>query len=153
MANTYTQIYIQFVFAVQNRASLIQKSWREDLYQYMTGIVQQNGHKLMYINGMPDHIHMLVGMHPGQSISDLMKNVKGDSSKWINRKRFLRARFSWQAGYGAFSYSKSRVPQVIRYIQQQEIHHKKKSFQEEYIEFLEAFAIEYDERYIFKALE
>ena len=150
MANTYTQIHIQVIFAVQNRQALIQKAWKEELYKYMTGIVQNNNHKMLQINGMPDHIHFLVGLRPSQSLSDLMKVVKGDSSEWVNKKKFAKYRFSWQAGYGAFSYAKSQVPKVIEYIQNQEEHHRKKTFMEEYIAFLDDFEIEYDERFIFK---
>ena len=116
MANTYTQIHIQAVFAVQNRQSLINKQWNNELYKYITGIVQSYDHKILQINGMPDHIHMLFGMRPVQSISDLMKQVKQDSSKWINQKELVNGRFLWQAGYGAFSYSKSQLPRVIKYI-------------------------------------
>lgn len=152
MANTYTQIHIQIVFAVQNRQSLIQKEWRQELYKYITGIVQNNNHKMLQINGMPDHIHLLIGLRPSQSLSDLMKQVKGDSSEWINKKGFTRNRFSWQAGYGAFSYAKSQLPNLIRYIQNQEEHHRKKTFTEEYLDFLKAFEMEYDERYVFQPL-
>ncbi|MCP4274533.1 MAG: IS200/IS605 family transposase [Gammaproteobacteria bacterium] len=150
MANTYTQIHIQTVFAVRNRQCLINKNWEDDLYKYITGIIQNNDHKLLQINGMPDHIHIFFGMRPKQSLSDLMKKVKEDSSKWINKKGFLDDRFSWQAGYGGFSYAKSEVPQVIRYIQKQKEHHKKKTFPEEYLNFLKSFDIDYDERYLFK---
>lgn len=152
MANTYTQIHIQVVFAVQNRQSLIGDEWKNDLFKYITGIVQKKDHKMLQINGMPDHIHMLFGMRPIQSISDLMKQVKQDSSKWINHQGLVNGRFSWQAGYGAFSYSRSQLPQVIKYIQNQEQHHKKKTFQEEYLEFLDKFDVDYDERYIFKQI-
>ena len=107
MANTYTQIHIQYVFSVQNRDCIIAKSWREELYKYITGIIQKNNHKLLAINGMPDHIHVLVGLRLAQSIADLMQDVKGYSSKWINDKKYVRGKFSWQEGYGAFSYSKS----------------------------------------------
>ena len=153
MANTYTQIHIQAIFAVQNRQSLIQREWREELYKYMTGIIQKNNHKMLQINGMPDHIHIFFGMRPSQSLSDLMKAVKGDSSEWINKRGFTKHKFSWQAGYGAFSYVKSQVPKVIQYIQNQEEHHRKKTFTEEYLAFLEAFEIEYDERFIFKPVD
>ena len=150
MANTYTQIHIQTIFAVQKRQCLIREDWKDELYKYITGIIQNYDHKLLQINGMPDHIHIFFGMRPKQSLSDLMKKVKGDSSEWINKKGFLRNQFSWQAGFGAFSYAKSQVPDVIRYIQNQENHHKKKTFIEEYSEFLKAFEIDYDDRYIFK---
>ena len=153
MANTYTQIHIQTVFAVQNRQSLIRTEWRDELYKYITGIVQKHNHKMLQINGMPDHIHLFFGMRPSQSLSDLMKAVKGDSSEWINKRGFANGKFSWQAGYGAFSYAKSQVPIVIRYIQNQEQHHKKKTFKEEYIDFLKEFEIDYDDRFIFKPIE
>ena len=152
MANTYTQIHIQFVFAVRNRQSLIHKEWKEELYKYMTGIVQNNEHKMLQINGMPDHVHLFIGMRPSQSLSDLMRVVKGESSEWVNKKGFVKEKFSWQAGYGAFSYAKSEVPRVIRYIQNQEEHHRKKTFREEYVDFLEAFEIKYDERFIFQSV-
>jgi REP element-mobilizing transposase RayT len=152
MANTYTQIHIQVVFAVQNRQSLIKNEWKDELYKYITGIVQNNNHKVLQINGMHDHIHILFGMRPTQSLSDLMKQVKQDSSKWINTKEFVNGEFLWQSGFGAFSYSKSELPNVINYIKNQELHHKSKSFQEEYLQFLKEFHIEFDERYIFKPI-
>lgn len=150
MANTYTQIHIQFVFAVKYRNGLIHSSYKEELYKYISGIIKENKHKLLAINGMPDHIHIFIGMRPTQSISDLLKDIKGSSSKWINEKKFLKVKFEWQEGYGAFSYSKSQVNNVINYIQNQENHHKKVSFIDEYLRFLKLFEIEYDERYIFK---
>ena len=150
MANTYTQIHIQFVFAVKYRDGLIHSSFKEELYQYISGIIKANNHKLLAINGMSDHIHILIGMRPTKSISDLMQIIKVNSSKWINEKKFLKIKFEWQEGYGAFSYSKSHVQNVINYIQNQEERHKTKSFQEEYLEFLEAFKMDYDELYIFK---
>src|SRR3954467_7246278 len=136
MANTYTQMYIQFVFAVQNRASLIQSHWKDELYKYMTGIVHTNKHKLIAINGMPDHMHVFVGYKPHQSIPDLMQDVKGSSSKWINEKGLVSGKFQWQEGYGAFSYSHSHIHNVYKYIENQEEHHRKKTFSEEYVEFL-----------------
>ena len=150
MANTYTQIHIQFVFAPKFRAALIQPAWEDELYKYITGIVQNNKHKMLCINGMPDHVHMLLGFRPPQSMSDLMQDVKASSSKWINSKKLTPGRFEWQAGYGAFSYSKSEIPNVIAYIQNQKIHHHKISFLKEYKSILEQFQIEYDEKYIFK---
>jgi REP element-mobilizing transposase RayT len=152
MANTYTQIHIQAVFAVQNRQSLIKNDWKDELYKYLTGIIQNHGHKVLQINGMPDHIHILFGMRPTQSLSDLMKQVKQDSSKWINNKGVVNGKFSWQAGYGAFSYSKLQLPRVIKYIQKQEEHHKTFTFQEEYVAILKTHNVEYDERYIFKSI-
>ncbi|QQS52645.1 MAG: IS200/IS605 family transposase [Bacteroidota bacterium] len=152
MPNTYTQIHIHTVFAVQNRPSLISKSWSQRLYQYITGIIQNHGHKLLAINGMPDHIHILFGMRPAQSLSDLMRDIKGDSSLWINENKLVAGKFSWQEGYGAFSYSKSQVHSVANYIENQELHHCKKSFLEEYTKILVDFGIDYDEKYLFKPI-
>lgn len=153
MANTYTQIHIQVIFAVQDRQSLIKNEWKDELFKYITGIIQNHEHKVLQINGMPDHIHILFGMRPTQSLSDLMKHVKQDSSKWINSKGFINGKFSWQSGYGAFSYSKSEVLNVINYIENQELHHKKLTFQEEYLQLLKEFNIEFDERYILKSVQ
>ena len=148
MANTFTQIYIQIVFAVQDRMSLVQSEWKDELYKYIAGIIQNNQHKLIVINGTPNHIHIFIGYKPHQLIPDLLQDIKGSSSKWINKKGFIRGRFQWQEGYGAFSYSHSQIDDVIRYINNQEQHHKKNSFREEYIEFLERFNISFDEKYI-----
>ena len=153
MANTYTQIHIQVVFAVQDRASLIAPVWKDELYRYIMGIIQNHDHKVLQINGMPDHLHILFGMRPTQALSDLIKQVKQDSSKWINQKGFVRGRFSWQSGFGAFSYAKSDLPNVIAYIKHQEEHHRIRTFREEYIELLKAFEIEHDERYLFRSIE
>jgi len=152
MANTYTQIHIQFIFAVKYRKGVILASWKDELYKYLTGIVQNNKHKMISINGMPDHIHLLAGIRLSQSISDLMKDLKGSSSKWINEKKFTKERFEWQEGYGAFSYGKSQVKNVISYIENQEKHHKRKSFKEEYLDFLKKFDVEFDDKYLFKDL-
>ena len=153
MPNTYTQIYIHFVFSVQNRQCLISNSWEDELYKYITGIVTANKHKLLAINGMPDHIHLLVGVKPHQSISDLMQDVKGSSSRWINLKKFVRGKFSWQSGYGAFSYSHSQLDTVIKYIMHQKEHHKKETFKEEYLKILQAFEVKYDNKYLFIFLD
>lgn len=153
MANTYSQIHLQFVFAPKFRASLIQPSWENDLFKYITGIVQNNKHKMLCINGMPDHLHLLIGFHTTQSIADLMQDVKASSSKWINDNKLTKSRFEWQAGYGVFSYSKSQIPDVINYIENQKEHHKKKTFLDEYKLFLEKFEINYQEQYIFKEPE
>ncbi|MGB5436022.1 MAG: IS200/IS605 family transposase [Maribacter sp.] len=152
MANTYTQIHIQTIFAVSNRQSLISGKWEDELYKYITGIIQNQGHKVLQFNGTTDHIHIVFGMRPNQSLSDLMKNVKQDSSAWINKKGFINGRFSWQAGYGAFSNSKSDLPRVIEYVRNQKQHHKKESFMDEYLRFLKEFEIDFDERYILKAI-
>ena len=153
MPNTYTQIHIQAIFAVKWRTGLITKLWKDELYKYMTGIIQKHEHKLLAINGMPDHVHLFFGMRPTQSLSDLMQDVKGNSSRWINERNFVADKFEWQQGFGAFSYSKSQANTVIGYINNQESHHKKISFLDEYIGFLEKFEVEYKEQYIFKPLE
>ena len=149
MANTYTQIYIQTVFAVENRTSLLKEPWREELHKYITGIVQNNKHKLITINSMSDHIYIFIGSKPIQSVSNLLQDIKESSSKWINKKKFVLGKFNWQAGYGAFSYSHSQIDSVVKNIQNQAVHHEKKTFRQEYIEFLENYDIPYDERYIF----
>lgn len=151
MANTYTQIHIQLIFAVRFRQALISSQWRDDLHQYMTGIIQNNDHKLLQINSVSDHIHILMGLRPVQSLSGFVQNLKTESAKWINSKRLCNSRFAWQDGYAAFSYSRSQLPKVIRYIQNQQAHHKKQDFLEEYRRFLDAFEIEYDERYLFRS--
>ena len=153
MANTYTQVHIQVVFSVQNRDCLIKQEWKEELHRYMTGIIQNKGHKLLAINGMPDHVHVFFGMRPTQSLSDLMQDIKGDSSKWINKRGLIKGRFSWQEGNGAFSYNKSSVDRVIDYVKNQELHHRKKTFIEEYHELLEKFEVDFDERYLFIPVE
>lgn len=116
MANTYTQIHIQVVFAVKNRKSMISDSWKDRLFRYITAIIQNKGHKVLQINGVYDHVHIFFGMRPSQALSDLMKHVKQDSSRWINQNRLTRDRFSWQSGYGAFSYSRDQVPTICEYI-------------------------------------
>jgi REP element-mobilizing transposase RayT len=148
MANTFTQIYLHLVFAVQNRISLICPEWKDELYKYITGIVQNNNHKLIAINGMPNHLHIAVGYKPHQLIPDLLQDIKGNSSKWINEKRFVKGRFNWQAGYGAFSFSHSHIDAVSKYIINQEMHHKKQTFKEEYIEMLKKYDVPFDEKYI-----
>lgn len=153
MANTYTQIYIQYVFAVQNRISLIKNEWKDELYKYMTVIINQHEHKLLSIGGMTDHIHALVSMHPKQAPSDLMYELKRSSSLWINENKFVVGKFSWQEGFGVFSYSQSQISRVSKYIENQETHHKKKTFREEYLDFLKVFNIEFDERYVYKEIE
>ena len=153
MPNTYTQIHIHAVFVVQSKECIIAPKWEEELYKYIMGIIKANKHKPLVINGTANHIHILFGMRPSQSLSDLMQDIKGNSSKWINEKKFLKGRFAWQEGYGAFSYSKSQLPVLINYINNQKVHHRKKKFLEEYVELLESFGIEYDKRFIFKDVE
>ncbi|MDR2653054.1 MAG: IS200/IS605 family transposase [Prevotellaceae bacterium] len=153
MANTYTQIHIHAVFAVQNKMSLIQKSWQRRLYEYIIAIIQKHGHKVLSIGGMPDHVHILFGFRPTQTLSNLIQEVKRDCSEWINKERLVLGKFQWQEGYGAFSYSKSHISQVANYIENQEKHHEKKTFVEEYKKILIDFDLEYDEKYIFKQIE
>ncbi len=135
MPNSYTQIHIQFIFAVKVRLAVIGSEWKDRLNQFITGIFQHNNHKMLQINSMPDHIHIFIGMRPHQSISALIQNVKTESSKWIKVQNFCHYNFAWQEGYGASSYAKSQVPSVIRYIQNQEIHHRKETFLDEYKKF------------------
>lgn len=153
MANTYTQIHIQVVVAVKFRAAVITPQWKERLHQYITGIVQNNTHKMLSINSMPDHLHLFFGFRPTQSLADLMRLVKGGSSEWINKQKLTPSVFRWQEGYGAFSYARSQVNTVVQYIKNQEAHHRKKTFLKEYKGFLRKFEVEYDEQYIFKPLE
>jgi putative transposase len=149
MANTYTQIYIHVVFAVEGRQNLISAEHNDELQKYITGIVSSRKQKLIAVNNMPDHLHLLVGLRPDSSLSDLVRDVKSGSSKFISEKRWVAGRFSWQEGFGAFSYSRSQLGEVIRYIENQQKHHTKKSFREEYVELLEKFSVNYDPRYIF----
>ncbi len=153
MPNTYSQIYIQIVFAVKGRQNLIPKQNREELHKYITGIVQNRDQKMLSIFCMPDHTHLLVGLKPLIAISDLVRDIKAGSSKFINDKHWMKGKFNWQEGFGAFSYSRSQIDNVIKYILNQEEHHKKKTFREEYIEFLKKFEIEYDEKYLFEWIE
>lgn len=150
MANTYTQIHIHAIFAVKKRRSLIQNDWKDELYKYITGIIQEHNHRVLAINGISDHIHIFFGMRPTQSLSDLMQDIKGSSSKWINERKFTKQKFEWQEGYGAFSYSKSQASKVIGYIQNQEAHHRKTRFSDEYRAFLDKFEVSFNERYLFK---
>jgi putative transposase len=153
MANTFSQIYIQTVFAVENRQSLITQDFKEDLYKYITGIVQNQGQKLIAINGMPDHVHILIGLKPAMALADLVREIKADSTNFINRERFVRGRFNWQEGYGAFSYGHSQLNTIIRYIQNQERHHERRSFENEYMTLLRKFDIAFEEKYVFKFIE
>ncbi len=153
MPNTYSQIYLHFVFAVQNRISLINERWQDELFKYMSTIVANNGHKILSINGMPDHVHALISMNPKQAPSDLMYDVKRSSSLWINKQKFVLGKFSWQEGFGVFSYGKSQISNVSQYIENQKEHHRKRSFIDEYKALLEVFGIEYDDRYIYKPIE
>jgi REP element-mobilizing transposase RayT len=148
MANTYTQLYIQLVFVVKGRQNLIPKKHKDTVYKYMTGVIQQRKHKLITINGMPDHVHIFIGLHPAQSLSKLVDEVKTATTKFIKKQDWMLHEFAWQVGFGAFSYSRSHIDNVYQYIQNQEEHHRKKTFKEEYLQILEEENAEYDERYV-----
>jgi REP element-mobilizing transposase RayT len=150
MANTYTQIFIQIVFAVEGRQNLIRPEHNDELQKYITGIVSGQKQKLLAVNNMPDHVHLLVGLNAALSLSELVRDIKANSSRFVNEKRWVGGRFSWQEGFGAFSYSRSQIDSVIRYIQNQPRHHATRTFRDEYIEFLCKFEVHYNERYIFK---
>jgi putative transposase len=153
MANTYTQIYIQVVFAVEARQSLILPERKEELQKYISGIVTKQGQKLLAIHCMPDHTHVLIGLKPNMALSGLVGDIKTGSSNYINKAKWVKGRFSWQEGFGAFSYSHSQLTTVIRYIQNQEKHHAKKSFREEYLILLQKFDVVHDKSYIFKEVQ
>ena len=149
MANTYSQIYIQIVFAVRGRENLISDDWKNELYKYITGIVKNKGQKLLAINGVSDHIHILLNIKPNIALSDLVRDIKANSSRFINEKSFVKGRFYWQEGFGAFSYSISQLDDVIEYIETQEKHHEETSFKNEYLKFLKRFKVEFDDEYVF----
>jgi REP element-mobilizing transposase RayT len=149
MANTYTQLYFHIVFAVKGRNNLIAVRWKYELYKYITGIISNKNQKLMIINGMPNHVHLLIGTKPNCNLSDLVRDIKANSSKWINEKQFVNGKFEWQTGFGAFTVSQSAVNNVLDYIKNQEEHHQVKTFKEEYIGFLKFYNIEYKTEYLF----
>ena len=153
MANTFSQIYIQTVFAVSGRLSLITQDFREELHKYITGIVRKKDQKLISINGMSDHIHILIGLRPAMALAELVRDIKSDSSEWVNKKKLARGKFGWQEGYGAFSYGHSQLDTIIRYIQNQEKHHQRRSFKNEYLTLLRKFEIEFKEKYVFEFIE
>jgi putative transposase len=150
MAGTFSQLYVQTVFAVKGRENLILKSWKEDLNKYIAGIITGKDQKCIIVTGMPDHIHAFIGLRPAMAISDLVRDIKNNSTNFINANKFIKGKFSWQKGYGAFSYSRSQLNDVYQYILNQELHHKKKTFKEEYLELLKLFEIEFDEKYLFE---
>jgi len=150
MANTYTQIYIQVVFSVQGRQSLISREHKEELYKYISGIVRNKKQKLIAIDGTADHVHVFLGIKPDIALSDLVRDIKNNSSKFVNEKKWTRGKFNWQEGFGAFSYGHSQIDAVVKYIQNQERHHAKRTFREEYLEMLEKFSVQFDERYVFQ---
>ena len=151
--STYSQIYIQTIFAVKGRDSLIQPEWEEKLYKYITGIVQNKKQKMLAINGIPNHIHFLIGMKPSCCLSDLVREIKKSSNEFVNENKLSKFNFSWQEGFGAFSYSHSQLNDVIAYIMKQKEHHKKRTFKDEYMDFLNHFKVEYEERYLFEWYE
>jgi putative transposase len=153
MAGTYSKIYIQAVFAVKYRSNLIDKSWKDELHKYISGIITTKQQKSIIVNGMPDHVHCFIGLKPNMSISDLIRDVKNNSSKFINEKKFIEGKFQWQEGFGVFSYAQSQVESVYNYILNQEIQHQKKTFKEEYLEFLSKFEIEHQPEYLFDWFE
>jgi putative transposase len=150
MANTYTQFYVHLVFAVKNRQSLIQKTWKDELEMYITGIVQNHKHKLLAIGSMPDHIHIFIGYNVNQLIPDLVEAIKKSSNLWINENKLSKFKFEWQRGYGAFTHSRAQLDTVVKYIHNQETHHKKKTFKEEYIEMLLKNDIDFNPEYLFE---
>jgi REP element-mobilizing transposase RayT len=152
MPNTYTQIHIQAIFAVKYRQGQIQKAWRGELCKYIAGIIENHGHRPLAVNGVEDHVHTFFGMRPTQSLSDLLREIKGSSSHWINERRLTLGRFEWQSGYSAFSYEKSSVPRIVNYIVNQETHHMKRSFLEEYESLMRDFEIDYNPDYIFRPM-
>ena len=149
MANTYTQIYFHVVFAVKGRANIISAKWKDELFKYITGIITNNKQKLIAVNGMPDHVHLLIGMKPDFKLSDLIRDIKANSSRFINEKKWVMGKFEWQQGYGAFTLGHSQLDVIISYIKNQEQHHKTKSFREEYVEFLKRYEIDYKTEYLF----
>jgi putative transposase len=152
MANTYTQIYIQVVFAVEARQYLIRREHKEELQKYMTGVITQRGQKLLAIHCMPDHTHVLMGLKPSIALSDVVRELKNSSCNFVNGKQWVLGRFGWQEGFGAFSYGQSQLPTIIRYIQNQEEHHSQTTFREEYVKFLKKYEIEHEERFIFQTV-
>ncbi|QMW04497.1 IS200/IS605 family transposase [Spirosoma foliorum] len=152
MANTYHQVYIQAVFAVKYRAAIIDRTWQNDLFAVIGNLINETGCQTIIVNGVADHVHCFIGLKPTVAISELMKAIKAKSSKWINETALTPSRFEWQGGYGAFSYSRSHIDNVYRYIENQAEHHRKQTFREEYINFLRKFGVPYDERYIFGEL-
>lgn len=153
MANTYTQIYIRVVFAVSGRLSLIRSEHKEEIHKYITGVIRNNGHKLIAINGMSDHLHILLGLKPDMALSALVRDIKSNSSKFINESRLAHGKFGWREGYGAFSYGRSQLDTIIRYIQNQEKHHSHRSFKDEYLALLKKFEITFENKYVFTFLE
>lgn len=150
MPGTFYQIYIQIVFAVKGRENLIANSWKTELHKYIAGTIKGLGQKPIIVNGMPDHIHAFVGLKPVMAISDLVRDIKNNATNFVNEHHLVKGKFAWQESYGAFSYSHSHIGNVYNYILNQEKHHQKKTFKQEYIDFLKKFEIEYDDKYLFE---
>jgi REP element-mobilizing transposase RayT len=150
MAGTYSQIYIQAVFAVKGRKNLLQKPWRDDVFKYMSGIIKAKNQKPIIVNGVENHVHLFIGLKPSMAISDLVRDVKNNTTTFINEQKFIRNKFSWQEGFGSFSYSHSQIDRVYRYILNQEEHHRKKTFKTEYIALLQKFEIDFNVKYLFE---
>jgi len=153
MPSTYSQVYVQVVFAVKGRKNLIAKEWKDELYKYIAGIISGKGQKPIIVNGVADHIHIFIGLRPTAAISDLVRDIKNNSSNFINNSKFVQGHFSWQEGFGAFSYSHSQIDLVYKYILNQEQHHQKKTFREEYLDMLNKYGIEYQEKYLFEWID
>ena len=151
--STHSEIYIQIIFAVNGSDSLIGSHWENELYKFITGIVQAKGNKMLAIDGMPDHIHFFIGLHIDCTLADLVREIKKSSNAYINSNKFTKSRFSWQSGYGAFSYSKSDIDTVVKYIMNQKEHHKNQTFKDEFISFLKEYNIKYDEKYLFNWID
>ncbi len=153
MAGTYSQIYIQVVFAVKGRQNLLCKDWRDEVFKYMCGIIKNKGHKPITVNGVSDHVHAFIGLRPAMALADLVRDVKNNSTNFINEHTWIPGKFCWQEGYGAFSYSHSQIETVYNYILNQERHHGQQTFQAEYLDFLKKFGIEYDMKYLWEWIE
>lgn len=149
MAGTYSQVYLQVVIVVKGRANLLNKEWRTEVFKYISGIITNKGQKPIIVNGVGDHVHILIGLKPSMKISDLVRDIKNNTSNFINKQNWVKGRFAWQEGYGVFSYAQSQIDSVYNYILNQEQHHKKQTFREEYYNFLETFRVEYEDQYLF----
>ncbi len=153
MANTYSQIYIQIVFSVKERKNLLQPPWRQEVYKYIAGIIKNKGHKSIIVNGMADHVHILIGLKPSAALSDLVRGIKNNTTNYINQNQWVQGKFAWQEGYGAFSYGHSQLEDVYQYILHQEEHHQKHTFKDEYLRLLQKFQIPYEEPYLFEWID
>jgi len=153
MAGTFSQIYIQVVFAVKGRENLLQKPWRDEVFKYMSGIIKEKSQKPIIVNGVEDHVHLFIGLKPSMCLSDLVRDVKNNTTNFINDKKLTKKKFFWQEGYGSFSYSHSHIDNVYKYILNQEEHHRKQTFKDEYLEYLEKLEIEHDDKYLFEWID